>query len=273
MAEFVAWHGKTLSEHEALRNQWHAQGYAFVSLSIYGAVTAPVFAAVMIKPPAPVTQRDWPTLTAAQYQQTFDQQAAEGYGPVIIAATGSGSDPLFAGVWEPQDPIPLTRFGLTSGAVTDQATIQGLNYSQRQAGQILRWAASYGSHTDPYFAAIWGPNTGNVAWNNGGLVDDPNTYQGRFGAETSAWCRPSFVTLDADNYYMSLFVADEVGPWQARHNMTPSQYQTQFDTLTAQGYFPICVQAAGADAASAHIAAIFVQSQDTSPRSSPPPGR
>ena len=49
MVQFEAWHGMSLAEHEALRNQWTAQGYRFVSLSIYGAVNAPVFAAVMVK--------------------------------------------------------------------------------------------------------------------------------------------------------------------------------------------------------------------------------
>jgi Bacterial tandem repeat domain 1 len=49
MADFVAWHGKTLNEHEALRDQRANKGYRFLSLSIYGPVAAPVYAAVMIK--------------------------------------------------------------------------------------------------------------------------------------------------------------------------------------------------------------------------------
>ena len=69
MADFVAWHGKTLSEHEAARDQYAAKGYRFVSLSIYGAVGTPFFAAVMMKRPVVVTQRDFPCLTAAQFQQ------------------------------------------------------------------------------------------------------------------------------------------------------------------------------------------------------------
>jgi len=72
------WHGKTLTEHEALRNQWAAQGYRFVSLSIYGAVNAPVFAAVMVRQAQPGTQRDFPVMTASQWQQTFDAQAQQG---------------------------------------------------------------------------------------------------------------------------------------------------------------------------------------------------
>jgi len=262
MADFVAWHGKTLDQHEALRNEWGAQGYRFLSLSVYGPVTAPIYAAVMIRRPIVVVQRDWPSMTAAQWQQTFNEQAAQGFGPVILAAAGSASDPLFAAVFQAQDPIPLTRHGLTSGNVTDSGTIQGMNNNAKSQGLKLHWAASYGSAADPRFAAIWMPNTRTVLWNNDGLVDDAGTYQARFNAETSAWCRPAFVTLDGDNCYMSLFVADEIGPWVARHNMTPDDYQAEFNTWTAKSYFPICVQAAGSSSTSARFAALFVQSED-----------
>jgi CubicO group peptidase (beta-lactamase class C family) len=259
---FVAWHGRTLADHTALRNQWTLQGYRFVSLSIYGSVAAPVYAAVMIKRLVIVAQTDSPYMTATQWQQTFDEQAAQGFGPVILTATGSASDPRFAAVFQPQDPIPLTRHGLTSGDVTDLGTIQGMNNSAKSQGLILRWAASYGSATDPRFAAIWMPNTDIVLWNNDGLVDAAEVYQARFDAETSVWCRPSFVTLDGDNCYLSLFVADEIGPWIARHDMSPGDYQREFNTWTAQNYYPICVQAAGSSAVTARFAALFVQTEE-----------
>jgi CubicO group peptidase (beta-lactamase class C family) len=259
---FIAWHGKTLAEHTALRDRYAMQGYRFLSLSIYARVTAPIYAAVMIKRPAVVAQRDWPCMTAGQWQQTFNEQAAQGFGPVILAATGSASDPRFAAVFQPQDPIPLTRHGLTSGDAADLGTIQGMNNKAKSQGLILHWSASYGSAADPRFAAIWMPNTGAVLWNNDGQMEDAGTYQARFDAETSVWCRPGFVTLDGDNRYMSLFVADEIGPWVARHNMTPDAYQTEFNTWTAKGYFPICVQAAGGSAAAARFAALFVQTED-----------
>ena len=261
MVDFIAWHNRALSEHEALRTEWALKGYRFLSLSIYGSVGNPYYAAVMIKRAKVVAQRDWPCLTAAQWQATFNSQATQGYGPVILAATGSASDPRFAAVFEPQNPIPLTRHGLGLGSVTDSGTIQGMNNIAKNDGLILRWAASYGSNNDPAFAAIWKPNTHRVLWNNDGLLDDADTYQARFDAETSVWCRPGFVTLNADNSYLSLFVADEIGPWVARHNMTAAEYQTEFDTWTAQGYFPGCVQAAGASENAALFAALFVKSE------------
>jgi CubicO group peptidase (beta-lactamase class C family) len=217
----------------------------------------------MIKRPVVVAQRDWPKLTADQFQQVFNDQAKQGFGPVMIAATGSFSDPLFAAVFEPQNPIPLTRHRLHSGDASDLGTIQGMNAKAKSEGLKLHWAASYGDAGNPGFAAIWVPNTDHVLWNNDGLLDDAGTYQARFDAETSAWCRPAFVTPDGDNRYMSLFVDNEVGPWIARHNLTPDGYQTEFNTWTGKSFFPVCVQAAGSSASSARFAALFVQSEGT----------
>jgi len=266
MVQFEAWHGKTRTDHEGRSGHWAALGYRFVSLSIYGPVDAPVFAAVMVKQAVPVAQREFPVMTAAQWQQTFDAQAKQGYGPVILAATGTAADPRFAAVFEPQASIPLTRHGLTSGAYTDPGTIQGANFAARMDGLILSWAASYGTPAEPAFAGIWQPNPDATLWNCDGLTESAGGYQARFDAETAAWCRPGFVTVGPGGTYMSVFVANETGPWQARHNMTPTDYQAQFSTLTADGYFPVCVQASGPDAASARFAALFVRQQTTVPR-------
>ncbi len=105
MAKINAWHGRTLQQHIALRDKWSANGYRFLSLSLYGTASAPRYAAVMIKRSKVVAQRSWPFLTAAQFQAKFDEQAAKGYGPVILTATGSASNPRFAVVFQKKTPM------------------------------------------------------------------------------------------------------------------------------------------------------------------------
>jgi hypothetical protein len=255
MAQFQGWHSKTLAEHEALQEQWMAAGYRYVSLSIYGSVDAPVFAAVMINQAAPVAQHEFSVMTADEWQQTFDAEAQQGYGPIILAATGAAADPRFAAVFEPQTPIPLTHHGLTYGLAqdswSDPLTIQGANFLARASGRILTWAASYGTPTDQRFAAIWQPNTDATLWNCDGLIDSLTECQARCDAETAAWIRPGFVTVGPGGTYLSLYVANEIGPVIPRFNMSPADYQTEFDALTAERYFPVCVQASGPDAESA----------------------
>jgi len=168
MADITAWHGKSVSEHVSLRDNAASAGYRFLSLSIYGPASSPFYAAVMIRRPQIVAQRDWPTLTASQFQQTFDDQAAKGYGPVIVAATGTASNPLFAAVFQPQNPIPLTRHLLRSGSSSDTGTIQGMNAQAKSQGLLLHWAAAYGDSSDPRFAAIWVPNPSRTLWNADG---------------------------------------------------------------------------------------------------------
>ena len=273
MADIIAWHGKTLSEHVSLRDKAAQEGYRFLSLSVYGSTSSPCYASVMIKRPQVVAQRDWPALTAAQFQQTFDDQAAKGYGPVIIAATGPAASPLFAAVFQPQNPVPLTRHLLKSGSPSDPHTIQGMNAQAKSQGLMLRWAAAYGDASNPGFAGIWIPDSNRILWNADGVADASGTYQQRFNAETSAWCRAGFVTLNTDQQYLSVFVDNEVdGSWYARHGITPDEYQSEFNTWTGKGFFPAVVQAAGADKTSARFAAIFVKSENTVTKQFTPTG-
>ena len=134
-------------------------GYRFLSLSLHGTTGSPHYTAVMIKRPVIVAQRDWPLLTADEFQDVFNDQAQKGYGPVVISATGSSADPRFAAVFQPQSPIPLTRHRLRSGGDDDLNTIQGMNKKAKNDGLILRWTAVYGDANDPRYAAIWISNT------------------------------------------------------------------------------------------------------------------
>src|SRR5436305_5588040 len=206
MANITAWHGKTIDEHVKLRDDAAKAGYRFLSLSIHGSTSSSRYSAVMIERAQIVAQRDWPALSAAQFQETFDDQAKKGYGPVIIAATGSASNPLFATVFQPMSPIPLTRHILKSGDDNDLKTIQGMNKKAHADGLIPRWLAVYGDANDPRFAAVWVPNTDKVIWNADGLVETGDAYQNRFNAQTSGWCRPSLVAVSPDTRYLSLFV-------------------------------------------------------------------
>jgi hypothetical protein len=134
MGDIVAWHGKTLDEHVKLRDAASKNGYRFLSLSIHGTTGSPHYTAVMIKRPVIVAQRDWPLLTADEFQNVFNDQAQKGYGPVMISAAGSSSDPRFAAVFQPQAPIPLTRHRLRSGTDDDLNTIQGMNKFSLNSG-------------------------------------------------------------------------------------------------------------------------------------------
>lgn len=185
MAITTAWHGKTFDEHVKLRDSAAKDGFRFLSLSIHGASTAPHYTAVMIKRAVVVAQRDWPLLTNAEFQKVFDEQAKQGFGPVMVAAAGTAGDPRFAVVFQMQSPIALTRFGLRSGAETDLESIQGVNQKARADNLILHSLALYGDADTPRYAAIWLPNPNKTVWNADGVNETSDQYQARVNAQVA----------------------------------------------------------------------------------------
>ncbi|PMD31456.1 beta-lactamase/transpeptidase-like protein [Hyaloscypha variabilis F] len=259
MAQFIAWHGSNLAQHEQHVADGTKLGYSWQSLSIHDSVTDPHYSGVMIQQSPKVAQRAFPTLTAVQLEGTLEAQRRHGYGPVIIAATGTSSDPLFAAVFAAGSQNSILRFGLITGDESVAASIQSVNRIAQDNGQIPLWLAVYGDANDPRFAGIWVSNTDKVAWNADGLVESAGDYQTRFNVQTSAWCRPALVPVSPDGNFMSLFVDNRIGPWQARHNLTFAQYQAEFDNWTKQGFFPANVQGGGSGSATRY-SALFVKS-------------
>src|SRR2546426_7975657 len=95
---------KTPGEHQAQLDALSQQGYRMVSLSVYGTPPNALYAAVWLKQDGP----PWITChsqTRAGYQQFFDAWTAKGYRPVMVAATGTGTNAVFAALFE-QSPSP-----------------------------------------------------------------------------------------------------------------------------------------------------------------------
>ena len=185
--DYVGWHGQTLASHLNLTNQYEPQGYGFVSLSVYGATSSPYYAAIMLRP-APATQHHHPSVPGSQWQQTFNAEAAQGYGPAIVAATGPASGPLYAAVFEPQNPIPLTRNGLASGP--DPWHLQQIN----NGGVTTGPSAASGLFVTVYnnqqhFAYIDGNGNVQDAWYGGGAWHLQKINNGGVTSGQNAGCQ------------------------------------------------------------------------------------
>ena len=255
--DVLAYHDATGAQHQAHFDQLRPAGFRPITLSVYQPGD-PRYAAVWVRRDGP----DWSAVhgvDAAGYQAAFDTAAAAGYHPTILTVAGSAANPVFAGVFE-QRPggVPLTRFGLTSGDPADPGTIQHWDSQAHANGWIMTGGAIYGDPGSPRYAGIWPVNTRRLAWSADGIADSSQDYQHRFDAQVSGWARASFVTLNADERYLSLFVDDQIGPWFGRHGMTSAGYQAEFDRLVALGFVPICVQGGGSGAA-VRFAAIFAR--------------
>ena len=257
--EIVAWHDRSGANHQQLLDEHSGQGYRTTALAIYGTRQDPRYAAVMTKFAKPPAQQQFFGLTASQFQQKFDAMAAQGFGPAIVSAMGPANDPLFAAVFRPIDPIPLTRFGITEQQFRD------LNAEQFKAGAILHAFDAYGTPEDTRYVAVWHQNPNREAWNCDVLNESSITLQGRFNAETAQWARPAHIAVTPALNYAELFVDSAIGPWIARANLTSAKYQAEFDDAAAQGMHPICVSAKGSGSA-ARYAAIFAKSKEVEQR-------
>jgi len=261
---FDAYHGVTGAQHQANFNKLSSEGYRIISLSVYGDPGNPLYAAVWVKRQGP----GWEAVhgvDAAGYQNFFNTWTKKGFYPVLVSATGSNGNAVFAAVFEQGNPGPwFAKHGMTP------SDFQNANSVAAAGRQIIRSFAIYGSYSDRRYAAIWHPNPVFVKWHVH-ASDSAAAYQTDFNAETqlpgyrlNAY-RPAYVALTSDATYCSVFKDDVVGPWVARHGMTGTDYQNEFNQLVAKGFYPIVVQGGGATNSPIY-AAIFAQQDIPSSR-------
>lgn len=260
---FQAYHGVTGAQHQVHFNQLSADGYRMISLSVYGDPGSAHYAAVWVKRPGPA----WVAVhgvNAAGYQNFFNTHTAQGYAPVLVSATGGSGNAIFAAVFEQGISGPwMAHHGMPAGPTEHAGTFDYFNAQAANARMMLRSITIYGIGSDRRYAAVWHPNPTYVKWH----VHEANTaasYQTTFDTETQLpgyslhAYRPAYVTLASNQIYCSVFKDDVVGPWVARHGMTATEYQTEFDKQNALGFYPICVQGGGSGNGTRY-AAIFAQ--------------
>jgi CubicO group peptidase (beta-lactamase class C family) len=261
---FEAYHGVTAAQHQTNFNKLSSQGYRMISLSVYGDPGNALYAAVWVQRQGPA----WEAVhgvDSAGYQSFFNKWTEQGYFPVLVSATGTISNAVFAAVFEQGNPGPwFAKHGMTP---TD---FQNANAAAANARQMIRSFAIYGTASDRRYAAIWHPNPIFVKWHVH-ESDSGASYQTAFNAETqlpgyrlNAY-RPAYVTISGDVTYCSVFKDDVVGPWVARHGMTGADYQNEFNQQVAKGFYPIVVQGGGTTSSPIY-AAIFAQQDIPSSR-------
>lgn len=90
------------------------QGYTLICVSGYAENGEPRYAAIW-EQRAPTDWQARHGLSRSQYQQTFDQMAADGYAPVQVCGYRINVDVRFAAIWERRPGLQwVGRHGLTS---------------------------------------------------------------------------------------------------------------------------------------------------------------
>jgi CubicO group peptidase (beta-lactamase class C family) len=256
--DIVAWHDRTALDHQTQLVPAIAAGYRTISLCVYGDRNDPRYAASMVKRPVLVEERQMLGMDAASWQATFNAEAAQGWVPEIVTATGPANNPLFAACFVQSGSIPSVRHGMTAADFT------GLNQTLMAAGNILRWVDVYGDPGNLRYVAVWVGNGDNRAWNCDGIDDNFAMTQQRFDALVTGFARPAHIATTPDLGYLVVYDDSTQPHWQQSHGMTSADYQAKFNAFYPQGLRPVRVSAKGVGA-NTRFGVIFAEQEDADP--------
>ena len=171
-------------------------------------------------------------LTAAQYQQTFDQLVGQGFRLREVSGYAVGGEPRFAAIWAKDGgPAFQARHNLTATQYQqtfDQLVGQGFR---------LTYVDGYTIGGEPRFAAIWEKDGGPAFQARHNLT--AAQYQQTFDQLVGQGFRLREVSgyaVGGEPRFAAIWAKDGGPAFQARHNLTAAQYQQTFDQLVGQGF-------------------------------------
>ncbi len=255
----VSYHGVTGTSHQLQYSLLQPNGYRMVSLAVAGGLANARYSAVWIQQSGPT----WAAVhgvTKVQYQAQAAAWTSAGYRAKLVAASGVGSDAVFAAVWV-QDGVTVGYYDslqLSSLALTpDNDQVTTTADSQASQGRRLVSCASYRESGIDRWVAVFEPDASKIAW---GVTagDDLSTFGYKFNEYTLGEARPSFVSVADSQLYTAVYRDDRIGNWQMVVGRTSAQLTADKATFDQQGLFPICIAAGGIGSA-ARYSAIFVE--------------
>jgi hypothetical protein len=231
---WIAHHDMTAQQFQITFNDLvDNHGMQLVDISGYGP-TGNLYAALWVKNANQLAWQAHNGLTAAQYQDTFNQLTAAGYAPVLVDGYDAGGQPHFAALFQSGPSAPFVAQHGMSAAAYQQAFDQHL-----AQGYTLEWVGGYAQAGQATYAAIWNKLTGAPAWQaRHGL--NATDYQAFFTQMTGQGYKLTLVcnySVGNQILYAAIFRKIPNAPaWFAHHGMSSTQYQQTFNQIVSQGY-------------------------------------
>ncbi len=172
-------------------------------------------------------------LTAEAYQTEFNQFVARGYRPTYVSGYTDGSQPRYAAIFQPN---------ASGGGWSSRHGITASEY-QTEVNQAVQkgWRPvvvnGFSVGNQDRYVAIFEPANGMVWEARHGL--SAQQYQNEFTRLLGLGYRLVHVsgyTAGGQERYAAIWDKSGGAAWEARHGLTPSQYQAEFDRLLQQGY-------------------------------------
>lgn len=242
------------------RDELAAEGFRPISISLAGPISKPIYSAVMVK--RSFRTNSFPSLTKDQLSAKIDELAgaARPLHPYLVAATGSGSNVLYAASFREMSRAPRVRLNMFP------SSYQSENEEQRVAGRILIWVDAFGTPEDIRYCAIWADNPDMIGWNVEALNDKGDTRQQRYEALNSINVRPALTAMTPAAGAARLFVDTRLKHrWHSQTDMSGNGFSEALDVQERAGRFPIQI---GTTVANNEVrySAIFAESDEILPR-------
>lgn len=172
-------------------------------------------------------------LTSDQYQKTFDSLVAKGYRLNYVSGYTIGNEPRYAAIWEKKSsPAWVARHGMTSSQYQDAFNVYV------STGYRLVLVNGYTVDGQDRYVAIWDKSASGQWIARHGMTSAD--YQAQFNSFVQQGYRLRHVSGYAvggqDRYAAIWEKTNDSTSWAARHGMTSSAYQAEFDLLVGQGY-------------------------------------
>lgn len=227
----VAHHNMSSGDYQQKFNEYSGQGYRLTLVDGYEAGSKIYYAAIWEKTSGPAYKAHH-GMSAADYQQKFNDYDKQGYKVVLVDGCGSGNQAIYAAIWEKKDgPAYATHHGMT-----------GAGYQQKfneydGKGYRLLWVSGYGVGNQAYYAAIWEKSNGPAYKTHHGMSSAD--YQNKFNQYTEQGYRLKQVcgyNVGDTDYYAAIWEKTGGNAWSARHRMSSLGYQNEFDNFAYSGY-------------------------------------
>ncbi len=242
--DWAARHGLTAGQYQAAFDDFSHKGYRLKTVSGYTVNGQVRYAALWEKTAGPA----WAArhgMTAAQYQQAFNDYAKKGYRLTYVNGYGVGNQAYYAAIWEKTSgPAWAARHGMTA------AQYQQAFDDYTKKGYRLRHMSGYNVGGTAYFAAIWDKSSGG-AW-----VARHNLTAAQYQQAFDDYGRQGYRLKVVSGYqeggqdrYAALWEKSSGPSSSARHGIPGKFYQYVFDNYTYQGYRPVYINAFSSGAA------------------------
>lgn len=189
-------------------------------------------------------------MTSAGYQDKFDELTKKGYRLVYVSGYGIGGEDYYAGIWvQKPGPAWVARHRMTS------AKFQQEFDELARKGYRLVHVSGYGIGGKDHYAAIWEQEGGPPWVARHGMT--AAKYQEEFDTLTKKGYRLVHVSgygIGAKDYYAAIWEHRSGPAWAARHGMTHTEYQEQFNELGKKGYRLVQVSGYGVGGKSRYAA-------------------